>query len=112
MTDIFHQLIEFFEEDGWDFQETEGMTILSMGFAGLHGKWLCYAQAREKEEQFVFEYRPTQAAAKLITFERRGFAGRQLKEVPGIEGVVTEELKQFAVKFSAAGPRSYVDDSP
>jgi hypothetical protein len=54
MTDIFHQLIEFFEEDGWDFQEAEGMTILSMGFAGVHGKWLCYAQAREKEEQFVF----------------------------------------------------------
>jgi hypothetical protein len=54
MVQIFNQLIEFFEEDGWEFQSAEDMTILSMGFAGIHGKWLCYAQAREQEEQFVF----------------------------------------------------------
>jgi hypothetical protein len=54
MAEIFNQLIEFFEEDGWEFQSAEGMTILSIGFSGIHGKWLCYAQARETEEQFVF----------------------------------------------------------
>ncbi|MEO1289111.1 MAG: YbjN domain-containing protein [Chloroflexota bacterium] len=56
MTDhqIFNSLIEFFEEDNWDFQWVAGASALSMGFSGVNGKWLCYAQARETEEQFVF----------------------------------------------------------
>lgn len=51
---IFNALIEFFEEDEWEFQWMEGMPILSMGFAGRNGKWVCYAQAREPQQQFVF----------------------------------------------------------
>ncbi len=51
---IFNSLIEFFEEDEWDFQWVEGMSVLSMGFSGKNGKWVCYAQAREKQQQFVF----------------------------------------------------------
>jgi hypothetical protein len=51
---IFNTLIEFFEEDEWDFQWVEGMSVLSMGFSGKNGKWVCYAQAREKQQQFVF----------------------------------------------------------
>ncbi|MGJ3238638.1 MAG: YbjN domain-containing protein [Anaerolineae bacterium] len=51
---IFNSLIEFFEEDGWEFQWVAGISALSMGFSGRNGKWLCYAQARETEEQFAF----------------------------------------------------------
>jgi hypothetical protein len=51
---IFNILVEFFEEDNWDFHWLEGMPILSMGFTGKNGKWTCYAQAREEQEQFVF----------------------------------------------------------
>jgi hypothetical protein len=54
MEQIFNALIEFFEDDEWDFQWVEGMSVLSMGFAGRNGKWMCYAQARERQQQFVF----------------------------------------------------------
>lgn len=51
---IFNALIEFFEEDEWDFQWIEGLSTLSMGFSGINGKWICYAQARESQHQFIF----------------------------------------------------------
>jgi hypothetical protein len=51
---IFNILVEFFEDDEWDFHWMEGAPILSMGFTGRNGKWMCYAQAREEQEQFVF----------------------------------------------------------
>ncbi|MBC8100915.1 MAG: YbjN domain-containing protein [Armatimonadetes bacterium] len=51
---IFNTLVEFFEEDEWDFHWMEGLPVLSMGFAGRSGRWVCYAQARESQEQFVF----------------------------------------------------------
>lgn len=54
MGEIFNALIEFFEEDEWDFQWMEGLSVLSLGFGGKSGRWTCYAQARERQEQFVF----------------------------------------------------------
>ena len=51
---IFNLLVEFFEEDQWDFQWVSGMAVLNMGFSGKNGKWMCYAQAREPEQQVVF----------------------------------------------------------
>jgi hypothetical protein len=51
---IFNALVEFFEEDEWDFQWMEGASVLSMGFSGKNGKWQCFAQAREAQQQFVF----------------------------------------------------------
>lgn len=51
---IFNSLIEFFEEDGWDFQWMAGVSILNLSFSGENGDWACYAQAREFAEQFVF----------------------------------------------------------
>jgi hypothetical protein len=54
MGTIFNAMMEFFEEDDWEFSWMEGVTALSMSFAGKHGKWMCYAQAREEQQQFVF----------------------------------------------------------
>lgn len=51
---IFNALVEFFEEDEWDFQWMEGLSVLSMGFRGRNGSWTCFAQAREVQQQFVF----------------------------------------------------------
>lgn len=51
---IFNTIIEFFEGDDWNFNWMEGMPVLSMGFTGKNGKWICYAQARESQDQFVF----------------------------------------------------------
>lgn len=51
---IFNMLVDFFEADDWNFQWVEGMSVLSMGFDGQNGRWTCYAQAREPEQQFVF----------------------------------------------------------
>ncbi len=51
---IFNTLVEFFEEDHWDFQWVSGLSVLSMTYAGRNGRWVCYAQAREPQQQFVF----------------------------------------------------------
>ena len=51
---IFNAIVEFFEEDEWDFHWMEGLPILNMNFTGKNGRWVCYAQAREDQEQFVF----------------------------------------------------------
>jgi len=44
----------FFQEDGWPFQQLEGQPILQIGFQGDNGQWVCFAQAREEQMQFVF----------------------------------------------------------
>ncbi len=51
---IYASLIDFFEEDDWKFQPMENIPVLSMGFTGKSGKWMCFAQAREEQQQFVF----------------------------------------------------------
>jgi hypothetical protein len=47
-------MIDFFEEDGWEFDHIDDMPVVRLGFSGEHGRWLCYAQAREMQQQFVF----------------------------------------------------------
>jgi hypothetical protein len=51
---IFDVVVKFFEEDNWNFNWLEGMSVLSVPFTGKSGRWMCYAQAREDQEQFVF----------------------------------------------------------
>lgn len=51
---LFNTLVEFFEEDEWDFQWVEGTSFLMLDFSGKQGSWRCYAQARETQQQFVF----------------------------------------------------------
>lgn len=54
MGQIFDTMVKFFKEDGWHFSQLEGKPILRMGFSGDNGKWACYAEAREEQEQFLF----------------------------------------------------------
>lgn len=51
---IFDTMLEFFQAEDWKFEQLEGQPILRMGINGKNGKWACYAQAREEQEQFVF----------------------------------------------------------
>jgi hypothetical protein len=54
MTTILNALTHFFKEDQWNFTQLGEQPILQMGFEGQAGQWGCYAQAREREQQFVF----------------------------------------------------------
>ncbi|MBC7261328.1 MAG: YbjN domain-containing protein [Chloroflexi bacterium] len=51
---IFDAMVQFFEEDGWRFQQLEGKPIIRMLFSGENGTWMCYAQAREEHQRFLF----------------------------------------------------------
>jgi len=51
---IFDAMTEFFEDEDWSSQWLEGKPVLSLPYAGANGKWVCFAQAREEQQQFVF----------------------------------------------------------
>lgn len=54
MGSIFDLVVEFFETNNWSFNRIQDETILALGVSGKNGKWTCYAQAKEDQEQFVF----------------------------------------------------------
>ncbi len=51
---IFDAMVDFFQEDEWDFDQVGGNAELIMAYAGDNGEWRCFAQARDDENQFVF----------------------------------------------------------
>ena len=51
---IYKTMIDFFEDDEWHFQRMDNAPVLSMEFSGKNGRWVCFAQAREEQHQFVF----------------------------------------------------------
>ena len=51
---IYTTMIDFFEDDDWNFQRMDDAPVLSMEFSGKNGRWVCFAQAREEQDQFVF----------------------------------------------------------
>ncbi len=51
---IFEEMVNFFQADEWPFYHSQGKPILQMVFQGESGKWTCYAKAREEQQQFVF----------------------------------------------------------
>ena len=46
-------MVEFFEEDDWEFVFLED-EILQLAFQGENGRWSCYARAKDEEQQFIF----------------------------------------------------------
>lgn len=50
---IAETMTRFFKDDDWKYEQVEP-GILKMGVSGKNGKWVCFAQAREEQEQFVF----------------------------------------------------------
>lgn len=51
---IFDAMNKFFTDDDWNFEKLGDREVLRMGFSGDDGQWACFAQAREKQEQFVY----------------------------------------------------------
>ena len=51
---IFDAMVKFFKEDNWSFTKVKKQSVLHLAFQGKNGKCDCYAQAREKEKQFIF----------------------------------------------------------
>lgn len=51
---IFEIIIDFFQEEQWQFQVIQEQQTLRLAFQGNNGKWDCYAKARELKKQFLF----------------------------------------------------------
>jgi hypothetical protein len=51
---IFEKVLQFFEEDEWQFTQEEDKPVLSMETEGENGKWSCLAQVIEERERFLF----------------------------------------------------------
>lgn len=51
---LLETVIDFFTKDDWTFTKLQGESILQVACQGENGRWNCYAQAREDQEQFVF----------------------------------------------------------
>src|SRR4030081_1049823 len=51
---IYDTMLQFFTQDEWPYTQLEGRPMLRMNFRGNNGRWLCIAQAREEQEEFVF----------------------------------------------------------
>lgn len=54
MEKIFDAMLDFFTKDDWPFTQLEDRPILRMGFQGNNGSWVCFAQAKEEPQQFLF----------------------------------------------------------
>ena len=51
---IFPTMLAFFESHEWSYQIVEEQSLIRLMFNGNNGKWVCYADAKEEAEQFIF----------------------------------------------------------
>ncbi len=51
---IFQKVKDFFDQDGWPYEQLEDQAILRLEYEGENGKWRCYAHVIEERERFVF----------------------------------------------------------
>jgi len=51
---IFDTMVQFFKDDEWKFRQLEDRPILQLGFSGRNGAWMCYAQAKNEQQRFIF----------------------------------------------------------
>jgi len=54
MGEIFEAIQTYFRVIGWPFLVDPDDTVLQLDYAGRQGQWLCYAHAREAEQQLAF----------------------------------------------------------
>ena len=53
-TTLLETVIHFFTTDHWTFTKLQGQPVLQMGCQGENGSWICYAHARDTQQQFIF----------------------------------------------------------
>jgi hypothetical protein len=51
---VFAAMTVFFDREEWAYAPINGQLALQMPFEGHNARWLCVAQAREPQQQFVF----------------------------------------------------------
>ncbi len=51
---MLEKVVEFFQQENWDFLQIEGESSLALQFLGNNGSWLCLAKVREAQKQFIF----------------------------------------------------------
>ena len=54
MPDLFEQIVQFFESEGWPVEKVDGRTALRTGYEGGNGQWSCFATVKEDIGQFIF----------------------------------------------------------
>lgn len=54
MSSILKQVMSFFQQEEWEFEHLVDQHILRLEVEGNHGEWICYAKAKEEDQQFVF----------------------------------------------------------
>lgn len=47
-------VLQFFEEEQWNFQKVEDKPVIRAGYRGEHGTWVCYAQVDQENRRFLF----------------------------------------------------------
>jgi hypothetical protein len=73
---IFQQVLEFFQEDGWPFEQLEDEEILRLEYEGENGKWRCYAHVIEERQRFVFLSSLANYVPKLMRLEASEYLTR------------------------------------
>jgi hypothetical protein len=54
MGQILEAVERFLKKDDWPYNLLEDRTIYKTGFEGKNGQFICYAQERTEQQQFVF----------------------------------------------------------
>jgi hypothetical protein len=54
MTNIYEAVTKFMQDDGWPFERVGEEPIARTLFQGDHAQFVCFAQAREEQQQFTF----------------------------------------------------------
>jgi hypothetical protein len=47
-------VLQFFQEEQWNYQKLEGKPVIRAGFRGDHGTWVCFIRIDEEKKQFLF----------------------------------------------------------
>jgi len=47
-------VLQFFQQDQWNYQKTKNPSIIRAGFHGERGTWICYARVDEANRRFLF----------------------------------------------------------
>ena len=51
---LIEDVVEFFQQENWDFFKVKGEPTLVLHFQGDNGRWFCHAKVREAQKQFIF----------------------------------------------------------
>lgn len=54
MGQVFEEMVNFFQEDGWNFYQLGDQSIISLNISADNGTWQCLAQANDEKENFAF----------------------------------------------------------